>query len=163
MAEVESVMLSGDEIGNHTLSHVGLAHLSPVEVSHETDKVDQQIEGITGSRPVWVRAATGAVDRSAVQQVAKGGQLYANWSIHAEDTDWSYGPERIRSNVTRNVRPGDIILIHQTRPATVEILPAILADLNGMGYRVVTLSELAKSAAGEGRSPLADTREGASR
>jgi len=42
------------------------------------------------------------------------------------------------------VRPGDIVLMHDIHPTTVDAVPQILRTLKARGYRFVTVSQLMK-------------------
>lgn len=141
--EVLYAVYAGNEIGNHTVSHTDLTRESAAVMGREIDGVNDEILRITGHEPTWVRAKAGAVSARGLAVVTSRGQYYANWSVHARDTDWKLGSAQIAANVITHVRPGDIVLMHQTRPATVDALPTILARLKAMGYRFVTVSELA--------------------
>lgn len=141
--EVGYAVAHGNEIGNHTASHVGLSGQSSEAMTDEIDRVDQEVFWVVGRRPLWVRARAGSVSTRGLATVAGRGQLYANWSASANDTDWSVPASEIADNVVRHVRPGSIVLLHQTRPDTIVALPAILSRLKAEGYRFVTLSELA--------------------
>jgi peptidoglycan/xylan/chitin deacetylase (PgdA/CDA1 family) len=142
-ADILAVSESGNEIGNHTISHTGLTGQSTAVMNRELDRVNNQIEKITGQRPVWVRAKAGSISRRGLQAVRAKGMFYANWNVHSKDTNWSLSQRQITRNVVRGVKPGAIVLMHQTRPATIDALPSILAQLSAQGYKFVTLSELA--------------------
>lgn len=141
-AEASAALLDGDELANHTLNHIELQG-SATDTDRQIDEMNEQFERIQGRKPIWVRAAVGRVNGTALREVWARHQLYANWNIHAEDTNWSYGAERIMSNVLGGLQPGAVILMHQTRPDTVKLLPELLKRIEARGYRVVTLSELA--------------------
>jgi peptidoglycan-N-acetylglucosamine deacetylase len=59
--------------------------------------------------------------------------------------DWSQkSAENIAKNVTSNVRPGDIILMHcnEDKLETAKALPIIIENLKKKGYQFVTLDEM---------------------
>lgn len=67
--------------------------------------------------------------------------LYAGWSVDTQD--WKLrDAQQITSRVLKEVRDGDIILMHDMYPSTVEALKAILSQLKEEGYQFVTVSEL---------------------
>jgi peptidoglycan/xylan/chitin deacetylase (PgdA/CDA1 family) len=56
--------------------------------------------------------------------------------------------------ILRNVGPGGILVLHDGGSRgrrTARVLRAVLPELKGRGFRVVTLSELAAAASGEPR------------
>jgi peptidoglycan/xylan/chitin deacetylase (PgdA/CDA1 family) len=102
------------------------------------------IRKATGFSPTWVRAMGGGIDSTGMKAVIKTGQLYCNWSVDSYDSHRRYTPPNVLyHNVVDHVRPGDVILVHQTHRETIEVLPRICKELRRRGYKMVTLSELA--------------------
>lgn len=57
-------------------------------------------------------------------------------------TGWDRKAEKIADNVLKNVKDGDIILMHDIYESTFDATVILLARLHDMGYEVVTVSEL---------------------
>ncbi len=65
-----------------------------------------------------------------------GSDLWAgDWIVMSPDHE----RERVMALLERRRRHNGIILFHDTRPSTAEMLPALLAELKHKGYRVVRL------------------------
>lgn len=66
-----------------------------------------------------------------------------------DSLDWELpGVEAIVGKALNSIQPGSIILMHDgggNRDQDVEALPQIIEQLQGAGYRLVTLSELLAS------------------
>ena len=45
-------------------------------------------------------------------------------------------------NVIATAQPGDIVLMHDIHPTTVQAVPRILENLSGRGFHFVTVSQL---------------------
>jgi peptidoglycan/xylan/chitin deacetylase (PgdA/CDA1 family) len=132
----------GHEIANHTANHKMLYGYSGSLGQVTIPK--RSIRAATGFDPIWVRAMGGGVDSAGMSAVVNSGQLYCNWSIDSYDSHRRFTPPSvIYRNVVRRVRPGDVILIHQTHPESIQALPGICRELRRRGYKMVTLSELA--------------------
>lgn len=155
--EIEYAAARGMEIGNHTGSHVGLSEQSLETMTREMDHIDEQVYLSVGRKPLWVRARAGSVSPRALRAIEERGQLYANWNVNANDTNWGITSASIAGNVCRSVTPGSIVLLHQTRPDTLLALPQILSELKARGYRFLTLSEMAAISDPDGASPTAAT------
>jgi len=64
------------------------------------------------------------------------------WSI--DTIDWQRpGPQVIRDRVSGKAHNGGIVLMHPTAP-TVEALPGIIDDLQGRGYKLITVGEMVR-------------------
>ena len=65
------------------------------------------------------------------------------WNI--DTNDWLYrDSEYVYNHIIDNVQSGDIILMHDIYPETVEAVKKALPHLNALGYKVTTVSELAR-------------------
>ena len=63
------------------------------------------------------------------------------WSV--DSLDWKgLNAQEILSRVTKNVKPGSIILFHNNSDHILEALPLVLAYLQSEGYTAVGMSEL---------------------
>lgn len=142
-AQVRKAYNRGHEIANHTANHKMLTG-SYVQSYKQAYAPMATIRKATGFSPTWIRAMGGGIDKTGMRAVVKTGQLYCNWSIDSYDSHRLYTPpSTLYSNVMRGVKPGAVILIHQSHPETIEALPRICRELKRRGYKMVTLSELA--------------------
>lgn len=133
----------GHEIANHTATHSMLTG-SYSHSLREATLARNRIAKATGFTPIWIRAMGGGIDRTGMRVVVDTGQLYCNWSIDSYDSHRLYTPpDTLYRNVIRGVRPGAVILLHQTHPESVKALPRICRELKRRGYKMVTLSKLA--------------------
>jgi peptidoglycan/xylan/chitin deacetylase (PgdA/CDA1 family) len=135
---VRAQVAAGHEIGNHTWSHPDLTQLAPDEVSDQINLADQAIEAAVGFRPTYVRPPFGALNPSVRATVDRPLIL---WSV--DPRDWEcLDTDVVASHVLENVRPGDVVLMHDIHRTTVDAVPRILDALAGRGYHFVTVSEL---------------------
>ncbi len=119
----------GHEIGNHSYNHKDYTKLSAEEISHDLEICDNVIENIIGVKPSLVRAPSGAYNNTVIKTCEDRGNTYIQWSVDSID----YGDATISGIIeraTRNVKAGDIILLHNGTTYTAEALPQILETLS---------------------------------
>ena len=135
---------AGHEIGNHTYDHKSIYKLSGVAVADEVDKCSETIESIIGSTPTLFRPPEGFMNDSLARIAGEHGYKVILWKVDTYDWKGKTAQE-IYSNVSKNVRSGDIILMHDyiwRESNTAQALDLIIPDLLDKGYRFCTVSEL---------------------
>ncbi len=145
----------GNEVGNHTYTHMKLAGASQAKVQEEIGKTQDAIKLVLGISPVLLRPTYGATDKQ-LDEVAKQDNLaQILWTVDTDD--WrDHNSALIEKRVLKSAKPGHIILMHDIRPTTVDAIPTILKKLGAQGYKFVTVSELygGKLAGGEKFPPF---------
>lgn len=137
------VLKHGHELANHTKRHKALTGSYSYDV-REIMGIERMLIKQTGQKTTWVRAMGGMVDKTGLKATKKTGHLYAQWSIDSLDSHQRYtSPGRIYHNVVDHVRKGDVILLHVTHRESLAALPRILKRLRKLGFKMVTLSQLA--------------------
>lgn len=138
---LQRMILEGSEIGNHTYSHKQLTTLSRSAIKEEITRSQAALQAITGKAPKLLRPPYGSHNDVVDACMSENDLLYAGWSVDTQD--WKLrDAQQITSRVLKEVRDGDIILMHDMYPSTVEALKAILSQLKEEGYQFVTVSEL---------------------
>ena len=140
---VKKTFDSGNFIGNHTYSHADLTTLSPEGIKSEIDKTEAVLSSITGKKSTAIRPPYGAFNGNVTKAIKDNGSVSVLWSI--DTLDWS--DKRVSSilkNVTDNLRPGDIILMHSNgdKGVTADALPSIIEAIKARGYKISTLDKL---------------------
>jgi peptidoglycan/xylan/chitin deacetylase (PgdA/CDA1 family) len=129
------------EVGNHTLDHHDLGHLSAAAIRREISGGERAVAIAAGSRPFLFRPPYDATDPLANRLVRRAGLLQVLWSV--DSRDWQNGrPATIRRRVNRELGPGGIILLHEQAARTISTLRWLLADLKRRHLRPVTVSRL---------------------
>lgn len=130
----------GCEIGNHTWDHANLAKLSMEKVDKQYDKTADLVKKLVGYDITLLRPPYGAI--SAIMR-KKLKHPMALWNT--DTLDWkSKNTKAIMKEIKKNVKDGDIILMHDIHPTTVEALKKVLPWLVKNDYDILTISELAK-------------------
>ena len=139
--DAKAGVTAGEEIADHTWNHVEMRGLTRTEAARQVDLTDARIESLTGSRPLWFRPRSDKIDGTAMGVVCSRGHLVANWTVMASGAT----SRSMADSVLNGVRPGAIVLMHASGSVPMQALPAILSGLSARGYKVVTLSELARA------------------
>lgn len=138
----------GGEIESHTADHKPLTGTAAFD-RDQIDRLDALITPVIGHGTTWVRPMGGGVNKLGLQVAAQTGHLVINWDVDSLDSHAQYTPPAtLVHTVITNVRPGSVILMHFSHRESIQALPKICAWLKANGYRMVTVSELARLATG---------------
>ena len=142
-ALLRRIVAEGHELGNHAWGDEPSARLTPAALEaslRATARVLAPAAPVTVFRPGsgWVTPRVLSVARRLGYRCVLG-------SVYAHDPHLRV-PAFTVWDITRRVRPGAIVILHEGRPdraSVIGVLDAVLARLRGAGYRVTTVSELA--------------------
>lgn len=142
--EMEFAQSIGCEAGNHTYTHSHLPELSREEVIEEFTKTTKLLEEYIGKTPVLGRLPY-MESNEMILDVA--GFPLAH--CHVDSKDYTGIPaEEIIENIMEAEANGDIenaiVLLHEHYQTTAIAVEYLIPTLIEMGYRFVTISELAK-------------------
>ena len=139
--DVLEISKRGHEVGNHSSTHPNMAKLSVESMNNELQGASDAIEKITGKKPVLFRPPFGAYSNSLIETCESNDYYVIQWDV--DSLDWKdITAEQIVDRVTRNVKPGSIILFHNNAEYVEEYLPAILDKLKSDGYRIIPIGQL---------------------
>lgn len=149
-ALVRAMVEAGHEIGNHMTRDVPSIELPPDVFEQELLRADRILSPF--ARPRWFRPGSGWYDEIMLEIVERHRYQAALGSIYPLDAHvgWSWFAQRY---ILTLAGPGSVIILHdggERGERTLATLQAILPQLIGDGYRLVTLSELVKFEAGAG-------------
>lgn len=135
---VRAELAAGHEVGNHTWSHPQLTRLAPAQVTQQLTLTDNALRDATGQLPTLVRPPYGSVNTTVKQEIARPVILW-----NRDTLDWKFrNSEHVVNAVVGSAHPGDIVLMHDIHPTTVDAIPTILKSLTDQGYHFVTVSQL---------------------
>ena len=134
----------GHEIGNHTYTHPHIAKLDRVSLDLEVARCQETVKRVLGYDMRLFRPPEGVVDDAV--KVMAGEQDYSVILWRIDTRDWARtSSSDICANVSKNIRSGDIILMHDYFSKgchTVEALEKMIPMLLERGYNFVTVGEL---------------------
>lgn len=139
---IEKMKALGCELGNHSYSHPNLMNMDTDQIKEQFKRTDDLIaQYASGDVATVARTPFGAQDSDVTMAVNKP-CIY--WNLDTED--WSTRDvESDIESVLNNVSDGDIVLMHDIWPETVESCKTIIPKLIEQGYQLVTVSELAQA------------------
>jgi len=134
-------------IGTHTYRHRHAYLITPGQARREVRQAIAVIADIV-SPPFWFRPPWGAFNLSIRLTAAGAGQHIALWSVNGADWKQDRTADDIVAAVTRRLRPGAIVVLHDSGGAagapeqTVAALPDIIDWAKENGYIWERLDDL---------------------
>jgi cellulose synthase/poly-beta-1,6-N-acetylglucosamine synthase-like glycosyltransferase/peptidoglycan/xylan/chitin deacetylase (PgdA/CDA1 family) len=149
---VRLLVHDGDELGNHTFTHVALSNGPIWQARTQLELTEAVLVGITGHYTRLVRppysATTDAITVTEEHAIARVvGSRYLIVLANFDSQDWRRGPV---ASIVRQASPpggtGGIVMLHDgggDRSHTVAALRELIPRLRARGFRFVTVSQLA--------------------
>ena len=149
---IRLLVRDGDEIGNHTFTHVALSNGPSWERRLQLDLTEAVLVGITGHysrlvRPPYSATPDAVSDQDERKLAALAGQRYLIVLANNDSEDWRRGGV---ADIVRKASPqgttGGIVMFHDgggDRSQTVAALQQLIPALRARGFRFVTVSALA--------------------
>ena len=135
---VSRMFREGHQVGVHTYSHVSVVGLEREEFRFQVEGARRLIYTLLGECELWLRPPYGLLDENAQSWADSPIVL---WSVDPED--WKDDQvRRIKEHIVTHTRDGDIILLHDIYPTSVEAALAAVDELQEQGFRFVTVAQL---------------------
>jgi peptidoglycan-N-acetylglucosamine deacetylase len=141
---MREILRNGNAIGNHSLTHANLAAGGP-RARYELRRTQALIHHETGYRPCLFRPPYGAVSANLVREARRAGMLTIQWNVDPHDYVASEPPRYIAGAVSKAVRRGSIVVMHDgggDRSRTLRSLNLLLHRLRAHGYKVVAIDKM---------------------
>jgi len=145
-----AVARQGHVIGNHTFTHPNLIFRTPAQVRDEIAACERSLDdAVKNAHAPLFRPPWGARTPMVLRTVRKLGMTPVLWSVTG--FDWSAASAAdIKHEVTRQVRGGDIILLHDgghkhmgvDRSYTVQAVDELIRRYKEEGYAFKTVAEM---------------------
>lgn len=131
---------AGCEIASHSWDHPQLNKISWSKVKDQIQKTDNIVKKLTNGYEIqYLRPPYGAISDTMRKRMKKPMIL---WSL--DTLDWkTRNAKKIFKKVKKEVKDGDIILMHDIHAETAEAIKEVVPWLQEQGYDVLTVSELA--------------------
>lgn len=132
-------LAAGCEIGSHSWNHPLLSKIKWNRVERQLKKTDNIVSKLTGGYQIsLLRPPYGAISDKMRKKLDKPMIL---WSL--DTLDWkTRNAGKIFKKVKREVKDGDIILMHDIHKETADAIEKVVPWLQNEGYDILTVSEL---------------------
>ncbi len=138
---------AGMEIGNHTWEHPNMATIPQEDIAAQFAKANDAITAATGRTPTLYRTAGGLSDDVVRQTAGRFGLAEILWDVIPFDWANDSNTAATRSMLMTYIKPGSVVLFHDTYSSTVDLVYQFIPVLKANGYHLVTVSELLGSRA----------------
>lgn len=141
----QQILESGHTTGNHTYTHSPwIGFFSKDSVKEEILQTDEIIKKHAGAYPFFFRPPYGVTNPSVAKAVKETGHKVIGWNIRSFDTFFK-NENFIFRRIIRQIKPGSIILLHDTSEKTVKVTELLLDYLRHNGYRSTGIEQMLKN------------------
>lgn len=146
-ALVREILRRGHSVENHSWHHSKAFSLYGLGRTRREIETSQTIlTEICGRRPQFFRAPAGLRNPLLDPVLTHAGLRLTTWTRRGFDTA-RHDPERVLRNLSRGIKAGDILLLHDgnaartpaQQPVVLEVLPRLLQCCSTNGLRAVSL------------------------
>lgn len=143
------ILRRGHAVENHSQCHRhNFSLLGPRGYAREIEAAQATFQAVTGRRPTLFRAPAGLRNPFLAPVLHRLGLTLTSWTRRGYDTRID-DPARVLAALTRNLAPGDILLLHDGnaardatgRPVILAVLPELLAACRAAGLRPVSVPD----------------------
>jgi len=138
------ILEKGHFVGNHTYTHTRtMGFLSTAKLIEEIKKCDEICLETGGVKPLTFRPPFGIINPQTKKALEITGHRVIGWNVRSYDAIIN-SEKLILNRILSKIKPGDVILMHDTNEDTVEILEQLLLFLRSNNYRPVRVDTLFK-------------------
>jgi peptidoglycan/xylan/chitin deacetylase (PgdA/CDA1 family) len=146
---VRECVAQGHTVENHSYRHAHYFSLLGLRSLHaEIERAQQAIERVSGVAPRFFRAPAGLRSPLLDPVLQRLGLQLASWTRRGFDTVNADAPT-VLARLLRQLCAGDILLLHDGhaartsagRAVVLEVLPALLSEIERRGLHTVTLRQ----------------------
>ena len=137
---VREIARRGHSIENHSYHHrSAFAFFGTSWLKRQVEAAQGTLTALAGRPPAFFRAPAGFRSPLLHFVLSNLGLRYVSWTRRGFDTV-SRDPRRILRRLTRGLAAGDVLLLHDSAPIVLDVLPALLGELAARGLRSVSLA-----------------------
>ncbi|KFC24728.1 polysaccharide deacetylase family protein [Chryseobacterium sp. FH1] len=141
----QRIIAEGHTVGNHTFSHSNnTGFLSTSKMVEEIEKCDEVIFKAGNIRTDLYRPPFGVTNPNIAKAIKKTAKKSIGWNVRSLDTVTD-DEKKIYSRITKNLKKGSIILLHDTSEKTYNVLVELLLFLEREKYSTFTIDSIIKS------------------
>jgi peptidoglycan/xylan/chitin deacetylase (PgdA/CDA1 family) len=138
----------GHEVGGHGWTHDPFASMDRATLARELGRTAAVLPLSERGLPL-VRPPRGSLSARSLLQIATAGYVSVLWSVDSDDCRTRAAADVERRLAPPRVSGGDVVLLHELQPWTLDALPGVVRRLREDGYELVTVSDLMNEASDE--------------
>jgi peptidoglycan/xylan/chitin deacetylase (PgdA/CDA1 family) len=133
---------AGMEVENHTWEHPNMSTIPPEDIPSQLSKASDAIAAATGQTPKLFRPAGGLSTDAVRAEAGRQGLAEILWDVIP--FDWINDSKTAATiyMLKTQIKPGSVVLLHDTYSSTVDLVYQFLPVLKANGYHLVTVSRL---------------------
>lgn len=132
----------GHIIGNHSYSHSPVFDLyGAKKMTNDLQQMNEVARQVLGKELKWFRPPYGVTNPNVKRAVINGGFVAIGWNIRSLDTTVD-DKDKLLRKVMKEVKPGAIILFHDTCKSTSDMLGEFIEKVKASGYKIVPMDKL---------------------
>ena len=135
---------TGNEVANGTWTQPDMTTLSDTDEAAQLQQTNDAIQQSVGTKPTLFRPMGGHTSPSVVDAGRKLGLTQILWDLDSRDYNYQNDPDGL-TQVLMTMKPGQIVMLHDTFVASATALDRALANLTDQGYAFVTVSQLLRT------------------
>lgn len=136
------IIAEGHSVGNHTYSHFNsTGFLSTSKMIEEIEKCDETMLKIVNIKTNLYRPPFGVTNPNIAKAIKKTHKKSIGWNVRSLDTVID-DEKKIYKRVTKKLKKGSIILLHDTSDKTYNVLVELLLFLDREKYRTFTIDSI---------------------
>lgn len=140
----KTIINSGHTIGNHTFNHLNGWQTQTAIYLDNVARCNREISVLhreSGQARLF-RPPYGKLNIAQSRKLRQSGYRIIMWDVLSADFDVTITPEKCTENVIQNIRPGSIVIFHDSEKAFENLkhaLPRTLEFLKQKGYRAAAI------------------------
>jgi peptidoglycan/xylan/chitin deacetylase (PgdA/CDA1 family) len=139
---VNRIKKEGHIIGNHSYSHDFWFDLfSSKKMINDINLMKEVVREIVGLSPKLFRPPYGVTNPNLTKAIIKSNHTSIGWNIRSMDTVIK-DERKLMQKIKSAIKPGAIILFHDTCKITLDILPELIKYVKGEGYEIIRLDKM---------------------
>jgi len=136
---VKRVADEGHTIGIHTMNHNSrFTFASSAEVKKDLTKCKEVLENLSGREVYFFRPPYGVTNPNIAKAIKEMGLVCVGWSIRSLDTVIK-SDIKVVKRVAKRLFRGAIILLHDSLPASPQVLEGVLENLQRRGLKTTVI------------------------
>ncbi len=141
---LKQIDAAGHRIGNHSYTHsFWVDFKTPQGFKDELNRTEESVFNVIGKRMKLFRPPYGVTTPNLAKASNALDYSIIGWSIRSFDTT-ADSAQTITRRVQAQIKPGAIILLHDTSDKTIQVLKQTLKFAQENGYKIVGVERLLK-------------------